>query len=178
MAPDGRSLLRHSWGLLAIIPPMSASQEPREGGTKANAEPAPKHQELATACGQQVAEGETWVPTPTLPTQLCREKPSANLLRCPLSSKLARGPRETPGAQAGGTFWGTPHPHNPPPPRVASHDEQLALPGTPGTRQLWHHWASEFIPRRCSDPSSKGHCEHSSLRMSHKPHLGVAGKRH
>lgn len=73
---------------------MSASQEPREGSTKANTEPAPKHQELATACGQQVAEGETWVPTPTLPTQLCREKPSANLLRCPLSSKLARGPEK------------------------------------------------------------------------------------
>lgn len=33
-------------------------QEPREGGTEATADPAPKHRELATAGGQQVPEGE------------------------------------------------------------------------------------------------------------------------
>lgn len=66
---DGRVPFGHSCGLLALIPQRRDSssrseihsqdstshQEPREVGTEATADPAPKHWELAIACGQHVA---------------------------------------------------------------------------------------------------------------------------
>lgn len=59
-----------------------------------------------TACGQQSAEGETCVPTTFSAHTALQIEALSKPAHCPLGSILAKGSRDTPGAQAGGTFLG------------------------------------------------------------------------